>query len=105
MRKYFRWLAILGLLWLFGLVLAVIYFWPWSGGQDWLWFVVVGPPVALLLQLLGEWYGAWWQTTPIAQAVQDRTRHKRFSWLRIATALLSTALFLAILGILLVWLS
>lgn len=104
MNRFLKVLLFLAGLWVVGLFLALLYFWPWTGSSEhWLWFLLLGPPAALLLQAAGELCGEWWQGTRLAQAVQRRTEHKRFSWLRVLVALLSVGVLTVVVAGVAVW--
>jgi hypothetical protein len=105
MRQLRRVVGVVALLWLLGLGMALFNFWglPRDRG-GWLWFLLVAPPAALALEALGELYSSWWQSTALAQTVQEKTKHRRFSWLRVGVALLSVSVGFALVGAVL-WLT
>ncbi len=99
MKKALKLLLVLAGLWVLGFFLALLNFWPWTGtSEHWLWFLLLAPPAALLLQAAGELYAEGWQRTRLAQAVQRRTEHKRFSWLRVLVALLSVGVLTVVVA-------
>ena len=104
MSRFSKLLLIVGGLWTFGLVLALMNSWPWTGRrEDWFWFLLLAPPAALLLQAVGELHAEWWQRTRLARAVQQRARGKRFSWLRILLALVGVGVVTVVVGGVAVW--
>ena len=104
MSGFSKLLLIVGGLWTFGLVLALMNSWPWTGRRgDWYWFLLLAPPAALLLQAAGEFYAGWWQRTRLARAVQQRAQGKTFSWLRIFLALVGIGVVTVVVGGVTLW--
>lgn len=99
MRRVRGALVILGGLWLAGLLLALLNLWPWpTNARGWLWFLLLAPPTALLLEVAAEIYRKSWESTGLSKVVATRTDQKKFSWLRVCLALLQVGLVGVVVG-------
>lgn len=101
MTRLGRVVMVVGVAWAVGLVLALLQFWPWpTHARGWLWFALLAPPAALVLEGLGELHAKWFRSTRVAVSVERRTEGKTFSWLRVGVVLLYTLVVgAALLGI------